>query len=964
MRKRILTLLIMLAMTLPLGLPGFAMESGKITRAETALELVNIMGAAGGNFLSDVTRPNEPVTREEAFDMLAKTIKLSDSTSLSKFTDAAEVSKQYYGSVAALVSNNYIKGIPAANGTFVLNPKGTMTRGEFAALLDTVFQGFIISSGTTTKVADGNIVVKAAGAILKDLTVKGDLIIADSVGNGEVTLDNVAVQGRLVIRGGGKNSINVKGASVLGEVIVARADGAVSVKIHDNSAIQVIYVTDGEKDVIISGDVNRLVVQTADTPVTLTGGMVGSVTVASNNAEITVATDSIVTNLSVAAKGVAIDTEYGSCIELLNVASGAVNLNVTGNGSITKAVISSSNASIESAPATTIVGSNISGTEVAGNSLSVGSTAYLNTEINISSNFDYSYSSRPKPSSPSPPSTPSPEPSPEPEPEIPPTEPSPEPEPETPPTEPEPQPETLAQVTGVTLSNTGLATWTDLADETGLVNYSVQLLKSSELISEKTNAAGTGTTGISFLAEMRASDAGSYTVIVTAIGNGTTHNSGEASSQSEAQVVTQLSPVTEGLIWLGDTARWTDVDASSYSVQLYKDGTKQGSPQTGLDGVTGVDFTSEISDAGFGTYTYTVTAKGDGMLLLDAAESARSNENTKVATFTVTLNVYKDTTSYAGHGKTFTMKNGADEIVGSGLDGTVTFEVVEAGIWRIYDGAADTGKSVTVTNQDVTATLDYFTLTFSVTDKGDAAGSTVSSNLSPSASSLIVLSGTNVTLTAVGAGAPGTGASYTFAWSASKGTIAAPADSAVLTHVVFEETALNCNVTGIPGTFTVTLNVYKDTATYTGYTKVFTLKNNASATSIVTGSGTDGIVAFIGVGVGTWSLFDGNTDTGKDITVTNKAETDALHYNTVTFYVIDEGIAEGSSTISSNQTPSASPAIVLRGSSVILTVVGAGREVNIFSWAVNGISVDEQSETFTWAVMNPLTISCVVIGID
>lgn len=180
-----------------LGLPGFALEADKITRAEAVLCLANAMGAANGAFLSEVTdiRPDEPVTREEAFDMLAKTVKLSDSTSLSRFADSAEVSPQYYCTIAALVSNNYIKGIPAANGTFILNPKGTITRGEFAALLDGAFQGFVISSGMTAKVAVGNIVVKADGATLKDLTVMGDLIIADSVGDGEVTLDNVVVQG-------------------------------------------------------------------------------------------------------------------------------------------------------------------------------------------------------------------------------------------------------------------------------------------------------------------------------------------------------------------------------------------------------------------------------------------------------------------------------------------------------------------------------------------------------------------------------------------------------------------------------------------------------------------------------------------------------------------------------------------------------------------------------------------------
>jgi len=375
-----------------------------ITRAEAAIYLVNVMGATTRASLSNVTdipidawyakdgrlaiavqmgvivpvggllRPGDLVTREEAFDMMAKAVRLSaERWNLSKFTDSNEVSNQYGRAIQALVDNGYIQGIPSADGKFRLAPKGTMTRGEFAALFGNVFQGFVNKSGTTTAVSNGNVVVKAAGATLKDLTVKGDLIIGDGVGNGTVTLDNVTVEGRLVIRGGGRNSINIKNNSKVSEIIVSRVDGAVRVTVVGNSSVEVIYINNGKDNVIIEGDVGSVRVD-ADVPVTLTGGTVGTVTINAPNADVSLAADSTVTALRVQAPDVSIDTERGSQIGNLTVTSGGAGAAVTGAGAITTAQINANDVAIESKPQTTTTGVGVTGTTVAGSAVSGGST--------------------------------------------------------------------------------------------------------------------------------------------------------------------------------------------------------------------------------------------------------------------------------------------------------------------------------------------------------------------------------------------------------------------------------------------------------------------------------------------------------------------------------------------------------------------------------------------------------------
>ena len=74
---------------------------------------------------------------------------------------------------------------------------------------------------------NGNIMINTPGVTLKNLKVNGDLILGDGVGDGEVILDSVEVTGRMVVRGGGVNSIIIKGNSNVSNVVIARIDGKI-----------------------------------------------------------------------------------------------------------------------------------------------------------------------------------------------------------------------------------------------------------------------------------------------------------------------------------------------------------------------------------------------------------------------------------------------------------------------------------------------------------------------------------------------------------------------------------------------------------------------------------------------------------------------------------------------------------------------------------------------------------------
>lgn len=187
----------------------------------------------------------------------------------------------------------------------------------------------------------------------------------------------------------------------------------------------------------------------------------------------------------------------------------------------------------------------------------------------------------------------------------------------------------LSQVTGVVLSGSGVASWNNVSNES---SYDVQLYKDGVAEGSAVNVSADVLT-YDFLSTMRTSGEGTYTVKVKAKGDGSTYSDGLESAASVSQSIAKLTTVTAGISWTGDIAHWTGVaNATSYEVQLYKDGTILGSAVNVLAAniASGVDFSSTITSNGGGTYTYKVVPKSNSTTLyIDGVQSASSNDNIK-----------------------------------------------------------------------------------------------------------------------------------------------------------------------------------------------------------------------------------------------------------------------------------------------------------------------------------------------
>jgi len=183
-------------------------------------------GYLSGYTEDDTVRPNAKVTRNEAAVMLSKLLKLPPAPGAAdKFTDAKDIpswAKQYVESVAAV---NIMGSYP--DGTF--GPSKNLTRGEICSQVSMAIGYYEAKNnkvylpvaaappidGDITISADygknnvttinGTVTVTANGITLKNLSIKGDLIIDPSSGKGTIHLINVNVEGKLYIKGDAKS---------------------------------------------------------------------------------------------------------------------------------------------------------------------------------------------------------------------------------------------------------------------------------------------------------------------------------------------------------------------------------------------------------------------------------------------------------------------------------------------------------------------------------------------------------------------------------------------------------------------------------------------------------------------------------------------------------------------------------------------------------------------------------------
>lgn len=276
-------------------------------------------------FLGDGTSltPNASITRQEVCVVLARVLSLScESTDvLSSYVDEAEISSWAAESVAAMVEAGYMQGTDSGE----LNPLDNISRKDFAVLMSRIVETYITEAGTVTELADGSVLVNAAGVTLSNLTIKGNLIIGDGVDAGDVTLNNVVIEGAMIVRGGGENSIIIKGTSSVSSIFITKVDGAVRVYTADGVEVAAVYVDDGADTVILEGAFSAVYVNSDNTPVEIKDAEMDTLVVTAANSYVELQSGASVSDLAVTGTDSYVLVKKNASPETVSITEDAVN---------------------------------------------------------------------------------------------------------------------------------------------------------------------------------------------------------------------------------------------------------------------------------------------------------------------------------------------------------------------------------------------------------------------------------------------------------------------------------------------------------------------------------------------------------------------------------------------------------------------------------------------------------------
>ena len=296
----------------------------------------------------NAVRPKELMTRQEAVVVLAKALGfdgLPTETSL-PFTDTDEISDWAKGYVSQMYSRGYISG--SDSGAF--NPSAPISRAEVVSMLSNSIETIVTENGAVSSNNGKDVVINTPDVALNNSVVDGDLILSEGVGEGDVTLNNVTVKGRLVVRGGGVNTVRLENC-IVGSISAEKKSSPVRI-LEEGS---VVGNVDVKSSAVLEGSFDAVNIY--------------------NPSDLTVRGD--IGTIEVYAKA---DIEAEGNIEAVNINEGAAETSVKGDGKVETVNIGAENVSVETDDTNVVVEKNISQAVVKGEAVKGGESKLSKAE--------------------------------------------------------------------------------------------------------------------------------------------------------------------------------------------------------------------------------------------------------------------------------------------------------------------------------------------------------------------------------------------------------------------------------------------------------------------------------------------------------------------------------------------------------------------------------------------------------
>lgn len=288
-------------------------------------------------------KPQANISRQEVAAIIAKIEDLDgDLSAVSEFTDHAMMPEWSKKAIAAVVEAGYMKGYP--DGSF--KPVNSIKRGEALAALNKVISEEVEKpavdeiifeeAGTYgpedgTEVIEKDVIIKADGVVLQNYVIEGDLTIAEEVGKGTVTLNNITVEGETFVRGGGTDSIVINGGKFNKITVQKTSSGAIRILAKDIDGLDVVVSEDAAgENIVLEGSFNEVVIEAEDAVIETKG-------------ETTIKDMKI----SPEAKGAVLKVEKGATVEKMEIEAA---VKVEGEGTIKEAEVKSDGVSFTKEP--------------------------------------------------------------------------------------------------------------------------------------------------------------------------------------------------------------------------------------------------------------------------------------------------------------------------------------------------------------------------------------------------------------------------------------------------------------------------------------------------------------------------------------------------------------------------------------------------------------------------------------
>jgi|GEM_PF-1212654 len=220
----------------------FAKNFKDVDYSKNDWKILEIMRASSQGFLqgfNGYSNPDNNITRQEAFAILSRVMKLELNSEKTNFTDDMNISDWAKKEIYAMWEAGYINGTDSK-----INPLDNLTRAEAAQVIYNTMGLLINKAGEVDgkNVEYNNITINAGGVVLKNAVINGNLYITEGVGTGDVVLDNVVVKGRILISGGTVNSIKLKNAEISYLIINGQANETLRVEVSGTSNLNRVSI--------------------------------------------------------------------------------------------------------------------------------------------------------------------------------------------------------------------------------------------------------------------------------------------------------------------------------------------------------------------------------------------------------------------------------------------------------------------------------------------------------------------------------------------------------------------------------------------------------------------------------------------------------------------------------------------------------------------------------------------------